>query len=41
MGVERVNVGGLTFLYTENCSFRATLNNADLIIELTVTIERR
>ena len=40
MGVERVNVGGLTCLYTENSRFRATLNTADLIIELTVTSER-
>ena len=37
MGVERVNVGGLMCLYTENCRFRATLNTTDPIIELTVT----
>ena len=41
MGMERINVRGLRCLNTENCRFRATLNTADLIIELTVTSERR
>ena len=40
VGVERVVVGGLTCLYTENCGFQNTLKTADLIIELTVTGER-
>ena len=37
MSVERVNVGGLTPLYTKNCRFQATLNTSELIIELTVS----
>ena len=40
VGVEHVNVGGLTCLYTEKCRLRDTLRTTDLIIGLTVTGER-
>ena len=40
VGVEHVDVRGLTCLYTENCRFQNTRNTADLIIELSVTGER-
>ena len=40
VGVEYVNVGGLTCLYTEKCRLRDTLSTTDLIIGLTVTGER-
>ena len=39
VGVERVNVGGLTCLYTENYRFQDTCNTTYLITELTVTGE--
>ena len=39
MGVQRVNVGGLTCLYTENCRFQDTRKTTYHIIELTVTGE--
>ena len=41
VGVERVNVGGLVRLHTENCWFWATINPTVVVIEPAITTVRR